>query len=142
MSLDSGQRDASVQAVKCDAQQVKEFYEVFMKNDLNYAAIGMRVRAARKKKGMTQEELAGITELTVPYISNIENNHTKLSLVTIASIANALDTTVDALMYDNMHVLTSQYDADLKELVDDCSGKERKVILDMVRQLKASLREA
>lgn len=112
-----------------------------MKNDLNYAAIGLRVRAARKKKGMTQEELAGITELTVPYISNIENNHTKLSLVTIASIANALDTTVDALMYDNMKVLTSQYDADLKELVEDCTEKERKIILSMVRQLKTSLRE-
>ena len=112
-----------------------------MKNDLNYAAIGYRVRTARKKKGMTQEELAGKTDLTVPYISNIENNHTKLSLVTIASIANALDTTVDALMYDNMTVLTSQYDADLKELVDDCTAKERRVILEMVRQLKKSLRD-
>ena len=55
----------------------------FMKNDLDYGTIGVRVRAARKKLGLTQEELANRTELTVPYISNIENNHTKLSLVTI-----------------------------------------------------------
>lgn len=110
-----------------------------MKNELNYAAIGVRIRAARKKKGMTQEELATQTDLTVPYISNIENNHTKLSLVTIVSIANALDTTVDALMYDNTTVLTTQYDADIKELVDDCTPRERKIILEMVEQLKTSL---
>ena len=142
-SLDSGQK-AHLSRVEMRARvKVLEIYKRYiMKNDLNYAAIGYRVRTARKRKGMTQEELAGKTDLTVPYISNIENNHTKLSLVTIAAIANALDTTVDALMYDNMTVLTSQYDADLKDLVDDCSPKERRVILEMVRQLKKSMREA
>ena len=79
-----------------------------MKNELDYGTIGVRVRAARKKLGLTQEELANRTELTVPYISNIENNHTKLSLVTITAIANALDTTIDSLMYDNLKVLTSK----------------------------------
>ena len=112
-----------------------------MKNELNYAAIGSRIRAARKKKGMTQEQLAIMTSLTVPYISNIENSHTKLSLVTISSIANALNTTVDGLMYDNLKVLTNSYDADLKELIEDCSPTERTIILDVVRQLKTSLRE-
>ena len=113
-----------------------------MKNELNYAAIGHRIRCARKKKGMTQEELATHTDLTVPYISNIENNHTKLSLVSIAAIANALETTVDGLMYDNLKVLHNSYDADLKEIVDDCSERERRIILDMIKQLKSSLKEA
>ena len=112
-----------------------------MKNDLDYGTIGVRVRAARKKLGLTQEELANRTELTVPYISNIENNHTKLSLMTITSIANALETTIDSLMYDNLNVLTTQYDADIKDIVDDCTDKEKAIILDVVRQLKFSLRE-
>ena len=90
--------------------------------------------------GLTQEELANRTELTVPYISNIENNHTKLSLVTITAIANALETTIDSLMYDNLNVLTTQYDADIKDIVDDCTDKEKAIILDVVRQLKVSLR--
>ena len=37
-----------------------------MKNDLDYGTIGVRVRATRKKLGLTQEELANRTELTVP----------------------------------------------------------------------------
>ena len=112
-----------------------------MKNEIDYGTIGTRVRAARKKLGLTQEELANRTELTVPYISNIENNHTKISLVTIASIANALDTTIDSLMYDNLKVLTTQYDADIKDVVDDCTDQEKCIILDMVKQLKKSLRD-
>lgn len=111
-----------------------------MKNDLDYGTIGVRVRATRKKLGLTQEDLANRTELTVPYISNIENNHTKLSLVTITAIANALETTIDSLMYDNLNVLTTQYDADIKDIVDDCTDKEKAIILDVVRQLKVSLR--
>ena len=113
----------------------------YMKNDLDYGTIVVRVRAARKKLGLTQEELANRTELTVPYISNIENNHTKLSLVTITAIANALDTTIDSLMYDNLKVLTTQYDADIKDVVDDCTDHEKAIILDVVKQLKKSLRE-
>ena len=112
-----------------------------MKNELDYGTIGVRVRAARKKLGLTQEELANRTELTVPYISNIENNHTKLSLVTITEIANALETTIDSLMYDNLKVLTTQYDADIKDVVDDCTDHEKAIILDVVKQLKQSLRK-
>lgn len=112
-----------------------------MKNEIDYGTIGVRVRAARKKLGMTQDKLAALTDLTVPYISNIENNHTKLSLVTITSLANALETTIDSLMYDNLNVLTTQYDADIKDVVDDCTDREKEIILEVVKQLKMSLRE-
>ena len=55
--------------------------------------------------------------------------------------ANALDTTIDSLMYDNLKVLTTQYDADIKDVVDDCTDHEKAIILDVVKQLKQSLRE-
>ena len=60
--------------------------------------------------------------------------------MTITAIANALETTIDSLMYDNLNVLTTQYDADIKDIVDDCTDREKAIILDVVRQLKVSLR--
>ena len=51
-----------------------------------------------------------------------------------------LETTIDSLMYDNLNVLTTQYDADIKDIVDDCTDREKAIILDVVRQLKVSLR--
>ena len=61
--------------------------------------------------------------------------------MTITAIANALETTIDSLMYDNLKVLTTQYDADIKDVVDDCTDHEKAIILDVVKQLKRSLRE-
>lgn len=112
-----------------------------MGNQLDYKAIGIRIRDARIKKEMTQEELALKLELSVPYISNIENSHTKLSLSTISSIANALDTTVDHLLYDNTTILLDQYDADFKEVLQDCNDEERDFLLELMKSTKKILIE-
>ena len=37
--------------------------------------------------------------------------------------------------------MTTQYDADIKDVVDDCTDHEKAIILDVVKQLKQSLRE-
>ena len=115
--------------------------EAFMQNQLDYAAIGNRIREARIRKELTQEELANMTELSVPYISNIENNHTKVSLPTISLLANKLETSVDQLLYDNTTVLLDQYDADFKEVLRDCVVEERDFLLDTLISTKKILIE-
>ena len=84
---------------------------------IDYGAIGKRIRSARMKMSMTQETLSNLIDVSPTYISTIENGHTKLSLPTLISIATALETTVDHLLYDNIPVLVSQYDAVLRQSV-------------------------
>lgn len=55
--------------------------------DIDYKAIGMRIRAKRKQKKMTQESLAEAANLAPIHISNIETGSTKLSLPAILQIA-------------------------------------------------------
>ena len=98
--------------------------------DIDYIAIGKRIRSARLAKKMTQETLSNMIDVTPTYISTIENGHTKLSLSTLLSIAQILDTTVDQLLYDNTPVLISQFDADIKELTSDCSKQEKDFLLE------------
>lgn len=112
--------------------------EFFM--DIDYKAIGVRVRLARKKKNYTQERLAEIVSLAPNHISNIETGSTKLSLPAIISIASALDTNVDSLLYDNIPVLVKAYDADVKNILDDCSSKERAFLLHLMKETKTALR--
>lgn len=107
----------------------------------DYAAIGRRIREARKRLDMTQEKLAELTGLSVPHISNIENNKTKLSLPAIISIANALETTLDALVYDSLKVTREAYDKDFKDLLDDCSMKEKGFIYNLAKEAKKGLRK-
>ena len=54
---------------------------------IDYGAIGKRIRAARMKMSMTQETLSNLIDVSPTYISTIENGHTKLSLPTLISIA-------------------------------------------------------
>ena len=99
--------------------------------DIDYIAIGKRIRSARLAKKMTQETLSNMIDVTPTYISTIENGHTKLSLSTLLSIAQILDTTVDQLLYDN---------ADIKELTSDCSKQEKDFLLEIIKSTKAALR--
>ena len=108
--------------------------------DIDYIAIGKRIRSARLAKKMTQETLSNMIDVTPTYISTIENGHTKLSLSTLLSIAQILDTTVDQLLYDNTPVLISQFDADIKELTSDCSKQEKDFLLEIIKSTKAALR--
>ena len=94
-----------------------------MEVEIDYLAIGKRIRTARLSKKMTQETLSNMIDVAPTYVSSIENGHTKLSLATLLGIAQSLDTTVDQLLYDNTPVLVSKFDADIKELTSDCSNQ-------------------
>ena len=59
---------------------------------------GARIEAARKKKGMTQEELADRVGVSQAMINFIEKGKKKPSLETTLAIANEFDTTVESLL--------------------------------------------
>ena len=42
-----------------------------MKLDIDYKAIGLRIKAARARKGLTQGNIANLTGLSTPHITNI-----------------------------------------------------------------------
>lgn len=108
--------------------------------DIDYLAIGKRIRAARLSKKITQETLSNMIDVTPTYISSIENGHTKLSLTTLLGIARCLDTSVDQLLYDSTPVLVSKFDADIKELTADCSSQEKEFLMEIIKSTKTALR--
>lgn len=59
---------------------------------------GLRVRELRSEKGISQEELAALTELDRTYISGIERGKRNLSLKNILKIASALNVKASQLL--------------------------------------------
>ena len=55
------------------------------------ANLGKLIADLRKRRGLTQEALAGLTEMDRSYISEIENGRKNLSVVSLVRIANALE---------------------------------------------------
>lgn len=106
----------------------------------DYIAIGERIRAARKKCGITQEALADIVDITPGHVSHIERGTTKISLPTIIAVANALGTSVDSLLYDNINITYDTYVKDFKDLLSDCTSKDKELILQSAIQTKAVIK--
>ena len=66
-----------------------------MKNELDYGTIGVRVRAARKKLGLTQEELANAVGVSRQTIISLESGRYTASLPLAFRLANYFGTTIE-----------------------------------------------
>ncbi|MBP5608149.1 MAG: helix-turn-helix transcriptional regulator [Lachnospiraceae bacterium] len=60
--------------------------------------IGQRVKMIRKMKGMTQEQLADIINISVKHLSSVECGKARFSYENLISACNALDTSTDFLI--------------------------------------------
>lgn len=109
--------------------------------DIDYQAIGMRIRRFRKEQGLTQQMLAEMSRQEPSNISHIERGATKLGLPTIVNIANALGVTVDDLLCDSLTNSGAAFEREAAALLADCTHRELKIITAMMRALKESLRK-
>lgn len=109
--------------------------------EIDYQAIGMRIRRLRKSRNMTQEKLAEISHQEPSNISHIERGATKLSLPTIVSIANALNVTVDNLLFDSLLESKREYKMVANDVLSDCSRNEQIIITETMLALKENLRK-
>jgi transcriptional regulator with XRE-family HTH domain len=60
-------------------------------------ALGARIRALRKRRGMTQEQLAGLIERSVDAVSQIERGVNLPGFQTLQRIASALEASLNDL---------------------------------------------
>ena len=108
--------------------------------EIDYVSIGNRIRDSRKKKGWSQAKLAEESGIEPSNISHIERAATKLSLPTLINIANALEVTLDELVYGNLvkdaHISAGM----INDLLADCTSEEIKAAAEILKTLKNILR--
>ena len=108
---------------------------------IDYVSIGNRVREIRKSKKWTQAKLAEKSEVEPSYVSHIERAATKVSLPTLLQIANALEVTLDELVYGSLiksgHVSMKVMD----QLLADCTPEEVRALTEVVKTTKTVLRQ-
>lgn len=109
--------------------------------ELDYKAIGKRIKFARINVELTQEQLAEKVSLSVSHISNIETGTTKVSLTAIVNLANALSVTVDQLLCDNLLHARPQFEQDIRQVLDTCSPYELRVVRQQVKSLVETLQD-
>lgn len=112
--------------------------------EIDYRAIGKRIRKRRKEVKMSQERLAELIDVSIPHMSNIENGKTKFSLQVLIDLANALDTTPDVLMLDHLKNESSARGMILVEIgrmLEGCTPVQMNLIEETVRTTKGMLQQ-
>ncbi len=109
--------------------------------ELDYKSIGKRIKIARIKADLTQERLSEIVSVSPSHMSNIETGTTRVSLTTLVAIANALSVTADDLLCDSIIKARTPYEKDIADILTDCNEYEIRIIADMAKALKDTLRK-
>ena len=108
---------------------------------LNTVMIGERIRSQRKKKHITQAELAEKIHCSTSYISHLENGTKCMSFETFALLINALDISADELICESLSRSTESCNRVINSVLADSSPYEAAILYDLLISAQQSLRK-
>lgn len=91
---------------------------------MNQAAIGARIREARLKKKLTQEQLAEKADIGFYYMGEIERGVKLPSLTVFIQIVEALGVTADSLLKDEL-TASPEFNNELTAKLEKLTPKQR-----------------
>jgi transcriptional regulator with XRE-family HTH domain len=101
--------------------------------------IGLRIRALRREKGMTQDELADHVGVSRSAVAQWETGRTGQITGNLSRIAGSLDASVEYLVYgdDKSAPMTSAHGEELAllRLYRECAPDDRQILLRTARRL-------
>lgn len=95
-------------------------------------AVGRRIKEAREKRHLTQEELAARIDISPTHVSVIERGTKIPRLDTFVAIANALEVSGDALLLDVVDHAAESQASDLSAALEGLPWEEKRRILKVV----------
>ena len=105
---------------------------------MNQKAVGGRIKAAREKKRLTQEQLAELVDLSPMHVSVIERGVKLPKLETLINIANALDVSADVLLQDVVNNQTKLWASEASNLIGQLPREDQRRILAALRSFVES----
>jgi len=102
---------------------------------VDLSAIGSRIKAARERKHLTQEDLAAIVDLSPTHVSVIERGVKPPKLETFVNIANALGVSADTLLQDVVDHSVEGVSSSLASDIMKLPPNERSRMINAVRAL-------
>ena len=102
---------------------------------MDQIAIGARIKAARERVHLTQEQLAEIIDISPTHMSVIERGVKTPKLDTFVRIANALGVSTDALLEDVVVPVNDSIMAELSARIGRMPQKDQERNLNAIRAL-------
>lgn len=105
--------------------------------DLDFKAIGLKIKERRQTLGITQEHIAELLDVNPSHISNIECGRANPSLTALVKIANILECSVDYFISGEYTFRTDKkqektLDEKIIESIKYCDADKKNRILKMI----------
>lgn len=105
--------------------------------DLDFKAIGLKIKERRQTLGITQEHIAELLDVNPSHISNIECGRANPSLTALVKIANILECSVDYFISGEYTFKTDKkqektLDEKIMERIKYCDADKKSRILKMI----------
>ena len=108
---------------------------------MDFALLGKRIREERILSRLTLEQLAEKIDKTGNYIGQIERGDRKLSLETLVDIANALGTSIEYLLSDNIRISSENINKEVQNILLSMENKDQKFVLDIAKRYKEQIND-
>lgn len=103
--------------------------------ELDYVAIGRRIKRFRREQKLSQEKLAELIDISVPHMSNVENGKAKFGMQIMVDLTNVLNITPDVLLlgYPSRRKETPPLSVDgIHRELEDCTMEQMVMIEEMI----------
>jgi transcriptional regulator with XRE-family HTH domain len=108
--------------------------------EIDYVAIGKRIREERKNKKLSQQTLAKMVNVGTTHISHIESGSTIPSLKTFIAIISSLDASADVVLSRNLNNSKHVINEELASILADCDTEEAAIITSVINALSVTLK--
>ena len=102
--------------------------------------LGEKLKAARKKKGLTQQKLADLSHVSLKHIQNCERGKKNPSFEILQALAKVLDISLDSLLAPDM-LEDEQAANEMRQIYLSCPPVARKTLLNSTRVLASELKD-
>ncbi len=102
----------------------------------DFKAFGQAIKAARKAKGISRNQLADQMHIAPRYIASIENSGQHPSLQIFYELVTLLDVSVDQFFFPNKETGKSTQRRQLESLLDEMSDKGLRIVTATAKEIK------
>lgn len=103
--------------------------------NIDYKVIGERIKLARKRKGMTQEQGSELLNIAPAYLSRIERGSSKVSLRRLMQISKAFDIPIAELITGSSPENEQYLDKELYEVLKKCTPEKQRLIYNIAKTI-------
>ncbi len=104
--------------------------------DAKLKGVGLRIRDARKKCGLSQADLAEKLNISLSHMGDIETGRTNFGVDILMRMTEVLQVSADVLLRTNVPEVDVVYAAEIRELMEGCSSSEKEAILQTLCSMK------